>query len=178
MKNAEIMLVKLEKEGMNFEMLYALILNVVRKTLCKVGYAAEKDLAQDIFIKVIEKLGDYNTQKGSIKAWVATIAKNATIDETRRLQRKIKKYVVIDDYSYFVDEENDYEAKEEMFELLEREMQHLSSHEQMLLTQKYQAGKSGREIAKEFGINEKHVPMHVKRAKEKLRTRIDFGMAA
>ena len=76
------------------------------------------------------------------------------------------------------DDSNDYLYKEELFQILDREITYLSEREQALINYKYLEGKSGRDIADIFDINEKHVPMHIKRAKDKLINRVNVAVAA
>lgn len=178
MESADIMLVKLVNAGMNFNSLRELILNVVRNTMKKVGYYYEEDLAQDIFMKLFDKIERFDEQKGSIKAWVAQITKNAVIDHLRKQRKITNNRVIIDDEMYIQDDSNDYLYKEELFQILDEELIYLSNREQALLKAKYLESKSGRDIADIFDINEKHVPMHIKRAKDKLINRVNVAMAA
>lgn len=178
MESADIMLVKLVNAGMNFNSLRELILNVVRNTMKKVGYYYEEDLAQDIFMKLFDKIERFDEQKGSIKSWVAQITKHAVIDHLRKQRKITNNRVIIDDEMYIQDDSNDYLYKEELFQILDEELIYLSNREQALLKAKYLESKSGRDIADIFDINEKHVPMHIKRAKDKLINRVNVAMAA
>lgn len=178
MESADIMLVKLVNAGMNFNSLRELILNVVRNTMKKVGYYYEEDLAQDIFMKLFDKIDDFDEGKGSIKPWIARITRNAVIDHLRKQRKITNNRVIIDDEMYIQDDSNDYLYKEELFQILDREITYLSEREQALINYKYLEGKSGRDIADIFDINEKHVPMYIKRAKEKLINRVNIAMAA
>jgi RNA polymerase sigma-70 factor (ECF subfamily) len=178
MKSADIMMIKLGNAGMNFNSLRELILNVVRNTMKKVGYYYEEDLTQDIFMKIFDKIVDFDEERGNLKPWVARITKNAVIDHLRKQNKIDYNTISMDEGMYISHENDDYLLKEELFQIFEREITYLSEREQALINYKYLKGKSGREIAKEFGINENQVPMHVRRAKEKLKHRVNMRMAA
>ena len=178
MKSADIMMVKLGNAGMNYNSLRELILSVVRNTMKKVGYYYEEDLAQDIFMKLFDKIDDFDENKGSIKPWIARITRNAVIDHLRKQNKIDYNTISMEEGMYISQENDDYSIKEELFQILEREITYLSEREQALINYKYFEGKSGRDIADIFDINEKHVPMHIKRAKEKLINRVNIAMAA
>jgi RNA polymerase sigma-70 factor, ECF subfamily len=43
-----------------------------------------EDVMQDVYIRVWQRAGDFNPQNGSPITWLATIARNRALDETRR----------------------------------------------------------------------------------------------
>lgn len=46
--------------------------------------ASAEDLFQEVWIKVMRRITDYNPDKGSFKAWLFRIAANAAVDRHRR----------------------------------------------------------------------------------------------
>lgn len=60
-------------------------------TICR-RYETERILAddciQDIFLKIFDKIGQYNSSKGSMKSWLTRVAINHAISEIRK--QKIK----------------------------------------------------------------------------------------
>ena len=47
---------------------------------------ASGELLQETFVKIWEKAADYDPEKGSPIAWMATIARNRALDEVRRVR--------------------------------------------------------------------------------------------
>jgi RNA polymerase sigma-70 factor, ECF subfamily len=44
------------------------------------------ELLQEVFVRIWERAGDFDPSKGSAIAWMATIARNRTLDEVRRVR--------------------------------------------------------------------------------------------
>ena len=44
------------------------------------------EVLQEVFVRIWEKAGDYDVDKGSPIAWMATIARNRALDEIRRVR--------------------------------------------------------------------------------------------
>jgi RNA polymerase sigma factor (sigma-70 family) len=57
--------------------LYGVLLKVVREE------AQAQDLLQEVFIKIWNNLGSYDTQKGRLFTWMLNIARNTAIDAVR-----------------------------------------------------------------------------------------------
>ncbi len=61
---------------------YAHVINVLRDA------GAAEEVTQDAFFNVWRRAGSYNPSKGSVTAWLFTIAHNRAIDELRRRRRQ------------------------------------------------------------------------------------------
>ena len=57
---------------------------VVARILTRGDAAA--DVLQEAYVRIWEKAGDFDPQKGSPLAWMATIARNRALDEVRRVR--------------------------------------------------------------------------------------------
>ena len=44
------------------------------------------EVLQEVYVRIWEKAGDFNVEKGSPIAWMATIARNRALDEVRRVR--------------------------------------------------------------------------------------------
>ena len=57
---------------------------VIARILTKGDLSGE--VLQEVFVRIWEKAGDYDLDKGSPIAWMATIARNRALDEFRRVR--------------------------------------------------------------------------------------------
>ena len=48
--------------------------------------ADAEDVTQDVFLKIYSNLSSYNATKGSLKVWIATMARNLLVDHYRRMR--------------------------------------------------------------------------------------------
>jgi RNA polymerase sigma-70 factor, ECF subfamily len=76
------------RDSAAFAMLYkqtrAKLHGVVARILTKGDLSGE--VLQEVFVRIWEKAGDYDVDKGSPIAWMATIARNRALDEIRRVR--------------------------------------------------------------------------------------------
>lgn len=128
-----------------------------------------QELTQDCFMKVWNKIGDYDKNKGRLFTWMINIARNTAIDKTRskEFQQKIKsevadKHVSIQDTDYSDRNKPEYIGVKEMLDILTKEQKEL-------LELMYYKGYSQSEIAEEFNIPLGTVKTRVRAAISKLR---------
>jgi RNA polymerase sigma-70 factor (ECF subfamily) len=62
----------------------AKLYGVVARILTRGDLSGE--VLQEVFVRIWEKAGDYDVDKGSPIAWMATIARNRALDEVRRVR--------------------------------------------------------------------------------------------
>ena len=76
------------RDSAAFAMLYkqtrAKLHGVIARILTKGDLSGE--VLQEVFVRIWEKAGDYDVDKGSPIAWMATIARNRALDEIRRVR--------------------------------------------------------------------------------------------
>ncbi len=128
-----------------------------------------EDLAHDVFLKVVVKLGSFREQ-ARFSTWLYSITYNHCTDQVRAAGQRREVYVdegwermdVGDDDG--LAEIAEYEAQQ-----LQRAMHQLPPEEQMMLLMKYQDDISIREIADVNGLTESAVKMRLKRSRDKLR---------
>ena len=76
------------RDSAAFAMLYkqtrAKLYGVIARILTKGDMSGE--VLQEVFVRIWEKAGDYDVDKGSPIAWMATIARNRALDEIRRVR--------------------------------------------------------------------------------------------
>jgi len=78
--------VRLERDRVAFRALFEHFGPRVKSLMLKAGagHALAEDLVQDVFVTVWHKSELYAPERGSVKAWIFTIARNARIDRLRR----------------------------------------------------------------------------------------------
>jgi RNA polymerase sigma-70 factor (ECF subfamily) len=167
-----------EINGLNLDKIYSVVRGQVRKML-KDLYADDIDDAiQDIVIKIINKATLMDNTRGTVDAWVATIAKNHCLDLLRKYKRT--PFELMDDerrmYNYY--DEESYEEREERYVAMEAILEDLNQRDKDLLVYRFYDKKTSREISELVDIPEKSVPMYVKRAKLKMEKSLSLRFAA
>ena len=108
-----------------------------------------EDLADEVFMKVFEKLDTFDETKASLSTWIYTITRNRLTDyfRTRRVFEEIPE--TLDDGSSV--EEDVCNA--EMLDILADALAHLDERERDIIILRYYSGKTLREIAVQMGIS-------------------------
>ncbi|MEQ6389314.1 sigma-70 family RNA polymerase sigma factor [Bacillaceae bacterium S4-13-58] len=105
-----------------------------------------EDVCHDIFLEVFDRSTEYNSTRGSIKAWLAVKTKSRAIDRLRKkkplLLNKLEDYLLKDEKS----------ADTQALTMIENEiildaLKHLSKDQRDAIYASYFEGKSHREIA-------------------------------
>ena len=127
--------------------------------------AAEEVTAQ-AYERAYRKRTSYKPRRGSPEAWLFGIARNAALDELRRLKRTGVPEV---ESAAPADHSEDVVLRETVRAALET----LEPRERDLLALKYKAGLSNGEIARVLAVSESNVGTRLHRAMEKLRKACD-----
>ncbi len=137
------------------------------------GSAPVQDVEEcvaDVFIYLWEHPEKYDPQRGTLKSWLALVARSRALDRWRSLQRRsalsLDELTPIADGTGVADGLLAKEAKSALREALKR----LSPEEQDVLTRRYYHTQKPREIALALGVSVKQVNNHLYRAKQKLKT--------
>ena len=125
---------------------YGIILKIVRSE----DFAQE--LLNDCFLKIWNKIPDYDASKGRLFTWMLNIARNSALDKLRSKEYKAKmktddvsENVSISDHQYSQANNPDYIGVKEM-------VQQLPVEQQKLIHLMYFQGYSQSEIAEELNI--------------------------
>ena len=111
-------------------------------------YVAE-DLASAVFLKICQKLEDYDDSKASISTWIYTIANNTVIDYYRT--HKVSEEVPEDVSS--MGEIDDDLLNEEMLTELAEALQKIPERERNLLVYRYYDNMTLKDIAVKLGMS-------------------------
>jgi RNA polymerase sigma-70 factor (ECF subfamily) len=126
--------------------------------------SAAEDVTATAFERAFRKRSSYRPRRGTPEAWLFGIARNAALDELRRLKRRGAVVEVGGD-----DHSEDVLRRETVRTALET----LDGRERDLLALKYKGGLSNGEIARVLSLSESNVGTRLHRAMEKLRRACD-----
>ena len=144
-----------------FPRVYAYVASLLRDR------AAAEDVTALAFERAYRKRGRFSARRGSAEAWVFGIARNAALDELRKLKRRARlESDPVDVWAAGPDEE-----AERTFERDEvrAALASLDPRDRDLVALKSAGGLSNGEIARVLGISETNVGSRLHRAVEKLR---------
>ncbi|MFT5884024.1 MAG: RNA polymerase sigma factor (sigma-70 family) [Arcticibacterium sp.] len=128
--------------------------------------AKAEDLAHDIFLRVITKIGTFK-EDARFSTWLYSITYNYCMDNIRK--EKKAKEDEWDDSIEFVEEEMDTELLSMKTEGLQKSLEQIPETEKAMLLMKYQDNFSIREISETFKISESATKMRLLRTKEKMK---------
>jgi RNA polymerase sigma-70 factor (ECF subfamily) len=144
-----------------FPRVYAYVASLLRD-----GSAAE-DVTAQAFERAYRRRGTYRARRGSREAWLFGIARNAALDELRRLKRRARLEADPEDTTATgVDELAELALRREV---VRAAMTQLDGRERDMLALKFSAGLSNAEIATVLGLSETAVGTRLHRTLTKLR---------
>jgi RNA polymerase sigma-70 factor, ECF subfamily len=129
-----------------------------------------EDLTSTVFEKALTKFKSYSAEKAQFSTWIFTIARNTLIDHYR-VSRKDQTVSLEDPITAGIsgmapDEESD---RAEEVRMLNSCLAQLSSPEQEIISLKFGAEMTNRQIAKTLSLSESNVAVIIYRAVRKLR---------
>jgi RNA polymerase sigma-70 factor (ECF subfamily) len=129
-----------------------------------------EDLTSTVFEKALTKFKSYSPDKAGFSTWIFTIARNTLIDYYRASSKE--KTVQLDDpgveVSPAVSPEDESDRAEEI-QMLNTCLAQLSQPEQEIISLKFGAEMTNRQIAKALALTESNVAVIIYRAVRKLR---------
>lgn len=129
-----------------------------------------EDLVSDTFLKAIEKIGQFNAEKGQFSTWIYTIARNLITDHWR-VHREHKDIEDVWDLAS-LDDVADAVSKNIVGQKLHDSLRELSAKEREILMRRYWQDLKFSEIAELTGKSEGAVKMMTARAIQKLKADI------
>ena len=122
-----------------------------------------EEIISDVFISLWENAAYINLQKGTIRSYIAAIARNATL---KRLRQK-KEFYTCDNFEA-VDQDNEFERFEE-YEILWKSVMSLGEPDNEIFVRYYKYGEKLNTISKATGLNLSTIKSKLKRGKRKLK---------
>lgn len=127
------------------------------------------DAVQDILCKALERIYSYSSKMGSMESWLYTITKNYCYVLMEKRSKNLKWRVHLDDVDGLLDTRDFCDEFRAERKLLRKALERLHSKDRTILTLRFYFGYSGGEIAQVMDLPEKHVAVHMQRAKDRLR---------
>jgi RNA polymerase sigma-70 factor (ECF subfamily) len=132
--------------------------------------AAAEDVAAAAFERAYRRRGRYDARKGSPRAWLFGIARNAALDELRRRKRVASAALPIPAAEPDPGEAAELAAQKQAVRVA---LGKLGARERELIALKYHAELSNAEIAEVIGVSVTNAGTLVHRAMTKLRETLD-----
>ena len=136
--------------------------------------SAAEDVTAQAFERAYRRRSSFNPKRGTHRAWLFGIARNAALDELRRRSRHAELTTEpIDEAAAGAHEQAAETALRRS--VLREALAGLSARERELVALKYFAGLANAEIAEVIGVSESNAGTKLHRAMEKLREACDEG---
>lgn len=135
--------------------------------------AAAEDVTAAAFERAYRKRSRFNANRGSARAWLFGIARNAALDELRRRGRQAELSTDPVDATSVTAPDGD---RDELRLLLDAALAKLGGDERELVALKFFAGLSNGEIAGVVGISASNVGTRLNRTMDKLREACDGAL--
>lgn len=166
----------LQKDQQSFEMLYdnysGAIFGVILR-IVKHKEIAEEAL-QDVFLKIWNKIDQYDPHKGRLFTWMINIARNMAIDKLRSKEAKRNQVSdTIDDIFLTVSEANHEIPNSDLIGLKDL-LSYLDEKDSFIISMLYFQGHSQSELAKDFDIPLGTVKTRTRRGLKQLRSIINL----
>ncbi|WP_311316230.1 RNA polymerase sigma factor [Roseivirga seohaensis] len=132
------------------------------------------EVVQDIFLKIWNKIGMYDPQKGRLFTWMLNLSRNAAIDKIRSKEiKRSAKTDSIDEYVYTIDRQNSTETSVDGIGVRAL-MDALVEEQRFVLLKVYFEGFSHSEIADEYDIPLGTVKSRLRSALKHLRNKVQL----
>lgn len=135
--------------------------------------AAAEDVTAAAFERAYRKRSRFNAERGSARAWLFGIARNAALDELRRRGRQAELSTDPVDAASLPDRGD---QRSELRLLLDGALGKLEARERELIALKFFAGLSNAEIGRVIGISASNAGTKLHRTMDKLREACDGAL--
>ncbi len=132
--------------------------------------AAAEDVTAQAFERAYKRRSRFDARRGSPRAWLFGIARNAALDELRRRKRVETTELPAPSSEPSPDEAAQLAAERDA---VRRALGTLAARDRELIALKYHADLSNAEIAEVLGVNANHAGTLLHRAMTKLREAVD-----
>jgi RNA polymerase sigma-70 factor (ECF subfamily) len=133
--------------------------------------SAAEDVTAQAFERAYRRRTTFNPKRGSHRAWLFGIARNAALDELRRRSRHAELVAEPEDVEAVTGDESAEAAMRRT--VIRKAMAQLSARERELVALKFFAGLHNTEIARVIGTSDSNAGTKIHRVLEKLRRACD-----
>ncbi len=132
--------------------------------------ASAEECLQDVFLRVWQRIDQYDAERGVFATWLASVTRNMAIDRLRQMARRVKiSEALLSDEAQpsmtFLEDWADRERAESLRAMIER----LPAEQVQVIALSYYGGMSQAEIAEYLGIPLGTVKTRMRAALQKLR---------
>lgn len=155
---------------------------VFRVCLAVLGSVGAKEDAQecasDVFAAVYKNIEKIDLSKGSLKGYLAFIAKNAAIDRRRKLGKEKALTVSLEGLDGAFADASAFEKseKKERSRLVAAAIRDLGEPDSTIILRKYFFGESAKQIGERLSLSAQNVQKRSQRALEKLKVLLEKSM--
>jgi len=111
-----------------------------------------EEILQDVFLRIWDKIGNYDSSKGKLFTWMLNVARNLAIDKVRSKEiTKAKKTDDIDNLVHKIDRQESGELAVDTIGLTEV-LERLPNEQKFVVEYLYLKGYTQTELAEEFKI--------------------------
>lgn len=128
-----------------------------------------EDCFSEVTMQIWERIGQFDGQRGSWKAWLTTIARNTALNHRRNSARHRQAEALTENEVSLEPTPEDRYIQQEQRIKLQFALKSLNPKEQMLFYRKYYYMHTTAQIASELGMTERAVEGKLYRIKQKLR---------
>mgnify|MGYP001109352836 CR=1 FL=1 len=128
-----------------------------------------EDCLSEVSMRVWEKIGQFDGEKGSFRAWLTAITRNTALNHARRASGSSAEELSESTPSPELSPEETLLKKERQGEALKTALNRLSYKDRLLFYRKYYYRQSTAQIAAELGMTERAVEGKLYRLKKQLR---------
>lgn len=133
-----------------------------------------REVVQDVFLKIWNKIELYNAQKGRLFTWMLNLTRNTAIDKMRSKEiKRSAKTDSIDEYVYTIDRQKNTESSVDGIGVKEL-MNDLVEEQRFILLKIYFEGFTHSEISEEYGIPLGTVKSRLRSALKHLRKKVQL----
>ncbi len=127
------------------KLIYSLTLHLVSQT------AIAEEITQEVFLKAWEKRSGFKTERGSVRAWLVSIAHHRAIDELRRSWRHGTQPFLEDTLALLADplgvDPGDHMGRTQEYEKVRGALERLPPEQRAVLVLAYFHGMTQRQVA-------------------------------
>jgi RNA polymerase sigma-70 factor (ECF subfamily) len=147
----------------------ALVYKIVSSVVLSVGTREDaEECVSDTFLAFYNNLDDVDPEKGSIKGYLALIARRRAINLYHTLKRQRYNEETLDESTAVG--EADYVADYETKQVLTAAVKALGEPDSTIVIRKYILGETAREISLKVGLSPEAVQKRLERSADKLKT--------
>ena len=128
-----------------------------------------EDCLSEVLLRVWERIGQFDPEKGSWTAWLTAVTRNAALNQARALARHGDLGDIPPDTPSPEPEPEAVLLRQERHAALSQALQQLSAGDRLLFYRKYYYLQATAQIASELGMTERAVEGRLYRLKQRLR---------